>query len=304
MFSTPSVVVIALVVLAVVFITRALVIVPQGFRYTVEYFGRYTNTLDPGLHFVVPFVQRVGARVDMRETVLDIPSQEVISRDNALIQVDGICFFQVIDAAASVYEVAELSRAVRNLVTTNLRTVMGSMDLDEILSERDSINARLLQVVDEATAAWGVKVTRVEIKDITPPQDLVMAMSRQMTAEREKRAAILEAEGKRQSEILKAEGEKQGAILQAEGRREAAYRDAEARERMAQAESRATLMVSKAIAEGDIQAVNYFVAQKYIEALSTIASAQNQKVIFMPLEAGSVIGALGGMNELLKTIKH
>lgn len=304
MFSTPSVVVIALVVLAVVFIARALVIVPQGFRFTVEYFGRYTNTLDPGLHFVVPFVQRVGARVDMRETVLDIPSQEVISRDNALIQVDGICFFQVIDAAASVYEVAELSRAVRNLVTTNLRTVMGSMDLDEILSERDSINARLLQVVDEATAAWGVKVTRVEIKDITPPQDLVMAMSRQMTAEREKRAAILEAEGKRQSEILKAEGEKQGAILQAEGRREAAYRDAEARERMAQAESRATLMVSKAIAEGDIQAVNYFVAQKYIEALSTIASAQNQKVIFMPLEAGSVIGALGGMSELLKTIKH
>ncbi|MDX5298880.1 MAG: SPFH/Band 7/PHB domain protein [Gammaproteobacteria bacterium] len=293
----------ALVALVITFVVRALVIVPQGFRFTVEYFGRYTHTLSPGLHFVIPFVQRVGARVDVRETVLDVPSQEVISRDNANIAVDGVCFYQIIDAPSSVYEVADLRRAVQNLVTTNLRTVMGAMDLDEILSERDAINSRLMRVVDEATASWGVKITRVEIKDIQPPAELVQAMSRQMTAEREKRAAILEAEGRRQAEILRAEGEKQAAVLEAEGRREAAFRDAEARERLAEAEGKATLMVSKAIAEGDINAINYFVAQKYIETLGRLAEADNQKVILFPMEASNVVGSLGGITELIESVR-
>ena len=274
--------------------------IPQGMEYTVERFGRYTKTLNPGLNIIMPIIDRVGNKLNMMEQVRDVPSQEVITKDNAMVTVDGVVFFQVMDAAKASYEVSNLELAILNLVMTNIRTVMGSMDLDELLSKRDDINARLLSVVDDATTPWGVKVTRIEIKDIAPPRDLVDAMARQMKAEREKRANILEAEGLRQAEILRAEGEKQGAILDAEGRKESAYRDAEARERLAEAEANATVMVSKAIAEGDIQAINYFVAQKYIESLKDIASADNSKLILMPLEASNVIGALGGIGELAK----
>jgi len=274
--------------------------VPQGSEWTVERFGRYSRALRPGLNLVVPVVDRIGRKLSMMEQVLDVPSQEVITRDNAMVTVDGVVFFQVVDAARAAYEVAKLEYSILNLTVTNVRTVMGSMDLDELLSRRDEINARLLGVVDEATSPWGVKVTRIEIKDISPPQDLVDAMGRQMKAEREKRANILEAEGKRQAAILKAEGEKQAVILEAEGQKEAAFREAEARERLAEAEAKATMMVSKAIATGDVQAINYFVAQKYVEALKEIASAENQKLIFMPLESSGVIGALGGVAELAK----
>lgn len=291
---------VVLVVLALVVIFLTVKIVPQGFEYTVERFGRYTHTLRPGLNFIVPLVDRVGAKLNMMEQVLDVPNQEVITKDNAMVAVDGVVFSTVVDAAMAAYQVRDLQNAILNLTTTNIRTVMGSMDLDELLSQRDRINAQLLKVVHEATTPWGVKVTRIEIKDISPPAELVDAMARQMKAERDKRAEILTAEGQRQSQILKAEGEKQAAILDAEGRREAAFRDAEAREREAEAEAKATTMVSEAIAAGDVQALNYFVAQRYIEALKDIASADNTKVVMMPLEASSLIGSIAGIAELAR----
>ncbi|WKJ90392.1 SPFH domain-containing protein [Methylomonas montana] len=289
-----------LLVFAILMVFMSVKSVPQGMEYTVERFGKYTNTLTPGLNIIMPIIDRIGRKLNMMEQVLDVPSQEVITKDNAMVRVDGVVFYQIMDAAKAAYEITYLDMAIINLVMTNIRTVMGSMDLDELLSRRDEINARLLNVVDEATSPWGIKVTRIEIKDIAPPKDLVDSMARQMKAEREKRAQILEAEGLRQAEILKAEGLKQGAILDAEGRKEAAFRDAEARERLAEAEARATQMVSEAIAKGDVQAINYFVAQKYIESLKEVASANNSKLIFMPLEASSVIGALGGIGELAK----
>lgn len=292
--------VILLLVLAIVLVFMGVKSVPQGMEFTVERFGRYTKTLRPGLNLIAPVIDRVGRKLNMMEQVLDVPSQEVITRDNAMVKVDGVVFFQVLDAAKAAYEVSQLELAILNLTMTNIRTVMGSMDLDELLSQRDKINAQLLHVVDDATTPWGVKVTRIEIKDITPPRDLVDSMARQMKAEREKRATILEAEGVRQAEILKAEGEKQAAILEAEGRREAAFRDAEAREREAEAEARATQMVSDSIAKGNINALNYFVALKYTDALQAVATAPNQKLVLMPLEAANVIGAVGGVAELFR----
>ena len=306
-----SVVSIIIVVFALVTMFKGVVTVPQGMEYTIERFGKYRATFTPGLHWLVPWVDRVGRKLSLMEQVLDVPSQEVITKDNAMVGVDGVVFFQILDAPKAAYEVQNLELAIMQLTMTNLRTVMGSMDLDELLSQRDHINAKLLSVVDEATTPWGIKVTRIEIKDIRPPTDLVDSMARQMKAEREKRAnileaegfrqaAILKAEGERQSQILIAEGEKQQAILDAEGRKEAAFRDAEARERQAEAEARATMMVSQAIEKGDVQAINYFVATKYIEALGRIATSPNEKLVLMPLEAGNVIGALGGIAELTK----
>ena len=289
-----------LAILVIIILAKGVRIIPQGSEYTVERFGRYTRSLKPGLHLIVPFVDRIGAKINVMETVFNIPSQEVITRDNARVTVDGVVFYQVLDAPKAAYQVRDLEYAVTNITMTNIRTVMGSMDLDELLSQREVINARLLQVVDDATTPWGTKVTRIEIKDIAPPADLIDAMARQMKAEREKRAKILDAEGDRQAEILRAEGEKISLILEAEGNKEAAFREAEARERQAEAEAKATQMVSQAIAKGEIQAVNYFVAQKYVDALQNIASAPNQKVIFMPLEASSVIGSIGGISELFK----
>ena len=290
----------AVLFLAIIFLLKAVKVVPQGHVYTVERFGRYTHSLMPGLGIITPFIDSIGSKVNMMETVIDVPSQEVITRDNAMVTVDGVVFYQVLDAAKSSYEVTNLQLAVLNLVMTNVRTVMGSMDLDELLSQRDSINARLLTVVDEATHPWGLKVTRIEIKDIAPPRDIIDAMARQMKAERDKRASILEAEGMRQAAILAAEGKKQAAILEAEGRREAAYRDAEARERQAEAEAKATQVVSEAIAGGNVQALNYFVATKYVESLKDIAASPNQKLVLMPLEAAGVIGSIGGIGEIAR----
>lgn len=288
------------VIFAIILVISGVKSVSQGYEYTVERFGKYTKTLRPGLHFIVPFIDQIGSKMNMMECVLDVPSQEVITKDNAVVKVDGVVFFQVLDAAKAAYQVRELHRAILNLTMTNIRTVMGSMDLDSLLSERDHINAKLLSIVDDATAPWGIKVTRIEIKDISPPRDLVDAMARQMKAEREKRAAILEAEGDKQAAIERAEGEKQSAILEAEGRKEAAFRDAEAREREATAEAEATLSVSNAISKGNMHAINYFVAQGYMNTLSDFAKSDNQKTFFMPVEASGVIGALGGIGEIVK----
>ncbi len=292
---------IGFLVLGLIFVIWALTPVRQGYVYTIERFGRFTHSANPGLNFIMPIFDRVGRKVNMMEQVLDIPGQEIITKDNAMVGVDAIVFFQVLDAAKAAYEVSDLYVAIMQITTTNLRTVMGSMDLDETLSKRDDINGRLLNVVDRATEPWGVKITRVEVKDIRPPKDISDAMARQMKAEREKRAQILEAEGSRASEILRAEGEKQGQILQAEGRREAAFRDAEAREREAEAEAKATTMVSDAIASSGTQALNYFIAQKYTDAVSQFATSPNAKTILFPVEATQLIGTLGGIGELARS---
>ena len=292
--------VLALLVIATLF--AGIKQVPQGYQFTVERFGRYTKTLMPGLNLIVPFFDRIGARVNMKEQVLDIPTQEVITRDNATVSVDAVAFFQVLNAAQSAYQVSDLHYAVLNLNMTNIRTVVGSMDLDELLSNRNTINEKLLHVVDEAAHPWGLKMTRIEIKDIQPPRDLVDAMGRQMKAERDKRAQVLEAEGDRNANILRAEGFKQAQILEAEGKREAAYRQAEARERLAEAEAKATLVLSEAIDKGSVQAINYFVAQKYTEALASIGTANNQKVVLMPMEASALIGSLGGIGAIAKEV--
>jgi len=295
-----SITLIVLGVVAVMVLFAGAKTVPQGYNFTVERFGKYTRTLQPGLNLIVPFVDGVGRKINMMEQVLEIPHQEVITRDNATVTVNGITFYQILDAAAAAYEVANLQNAVLNLTLTNIRTVMGSMDLDQLLSNRDEINARLLKVVDAAVSPWGIKITRIEIKDIDPPKDLVESMGRQMKAEREKRATILEAEGRRQAQILAADGAKQAQVLEAEGRREAAFRDAEARERSAEAEAKATQVVSEAIASGNVQAINYFVANNYIKALESIAKSPNQKLLMMPVDAAGVIGAIGGIAELAK----
>lgn len=298
LFGGGEILALGLLMLAVFALWSTVKTVPQGYSYTIENFGRYTRSLPPGLHILMPIIERVGHKVNMKEQVMEIPSQDIITRDNAMVRVDGVTFYQVLNAAKSAYEVDNLDGSIVALTMTNIRTVMGSMDLDELLSNRDKINARLLEVVDAATEAWGVKVTRIEIKDIAPPRDLVDSMARQMKAEREKRAQILESEGMRQAAILKAEGEKQAVVLSAEGRREAAFRDAEARERAAEAEAKATEMVSAAIAGGSVQAINYFVANNYVKALEAIAKSPNQKILMMPLDASSVIGSLAGLAEI------
>ena len=292
-----------LVVLALVILFGAIKIVPQGREFTVERFGRYTRTLSPGISFLTPFVEGIGRKVNMMEQVLDVPRQEVITKDNAVVQVDGIVFIQVMDAAAAAYRVDNLNYAIAQLAMTNLRTVVGSMELDEVLSQRDQINSRLLHVIDAATSPWGVKVARIEIKDLQPPPDITSAMARQMKAERERRAVITEADGEKAAAIARAEGAKQAAILEAEGRREAAYRDAEAREREAEAEAKATTMVSEAIARGDVNAINYFVAQKYVEAFGKLAESPQQKTVIVPSEMSALVGSLAGVGELVKNIR-
>ncbi len=291
---------IILIVAILIVVTKAWLTVPQGFEYTLERFGKYKQTLGPGFHLITPFFEKIGRRMNMMEQVLDVPRQEVITKDNAMLGVDAVVFYQVMDAAKAAYEVDNLRLAVVNLTMTNIRTVVGAMDLDETLSKRDEINHRLLRVVDDATMPWGIKVTRIEIKDIQPPLDLIESMGRQMKAERDKRANILEAEGFRQAAILKAEGEKQAAVLQAEGGKEAAFRNAEARERSAEAEAKATAVVSQAIAQGNVQAINYFVALKYVDAMKDFAKSPNQKIFFMPVEATGLLASLGGIAELAK----
>lgn len=301
-FTGFDIVVVSLVVLVILVLFAGIKTVPQGYRYTVERFGRYTRTLEPGLNLILPFIERVGSRQNMMEQVLNVPTQEVITKDNASVSADAVAFYQILNAAQAAYQVSDLENAILNLTMTNIRSVMGSMDLDELLSNREAINDRLLRVVDEAVGPWGIKVTRVEIKDIQPPKDLVEAMARQMKAEREKRAQVLEAEGFRNAQILRAEGAKQSAILEAEGQREAAYREAEARERLAEAEAKATRFVSEAIAAGDVNAINYFVAQKYTEAMAAIGTAPNSKIVLMPMEAASLIGSLGGIGSIAREV--
>lgn len=295
---------VVLLLVVLIALKKAIYIVPQGMEYTMLRLGRYKRTLEPGFNVLIPFWDSVGHRINMKERVLDVPRQEVITKDNATVSVDGIVYFQVIDAAKAAYAVDDLEYSIMNLSMTNLRTVMGSMSLDDLLASRDEINQRLLTTIDLATNPWGVKVTRVEIKDISPPADLVDAMARQKKAEQIKRAQILEAEGQRQSEILRAEGEKQSLILEAEGRKSAAFLDAEARERLARAEAEATKVVSEAIANGDIQATNYFIAQKYVEALAQFAQSNHQKTFFMPMDTSSLLGSLGGIAEMLNSTKE
>lgn len=286
------------IVVGLIAVRTAIKFVPQGYNWTVERFGKYTKTLGPGMHVIIPIMDGIGRKMNMMETVLDVPQQEVITRDNAMVSCDAVVFIQVVDAVAAAYEVNDLNRAITNLSLTNIRTVVGSMDLDEVLSNRDDINARLLSVIDAATNPWGVKVTRIEIADLTPPADITEAMARQMKAERMKRAEILEAEGKKQSQILRAEGEKQSAILQAEGRKEAAFRDAEAREREGEAEAKATAYVSEAIATGDVNAINYFLGQRYVEAFEKLATSNQQRTVIIPAEFSSIIGTIEGIRSL------
>jgi len=295
---------ILLVLLIIVTVLKTVKAVPQGMEYTVEWFGKYVRTLKPGLNFIIPFFESVGYKMNMRERVIDIPSQDVITKDNAMVTADAVVFIQVVDARMAAYEVNNLDNAIKNLCLTNVRTVVGSMDLDETLSKRDEINAKLLHVIDSATDPWGTKVTRIEIKDLSPPADITQAMNKQMKAEREKRADILMAEGQKQSQILKAEGEKEATVREAEGRKEAAFLDAEAREREAQAEAKATEMVSNAIAAGDVNAINYFVAQDYVKAFEALASSPNQKTVIVPAELSSLAATVGGISALLDNAKN
>jgi len=289
-----------LFLLGLAIVSSIIKVVQQGKEFTVERFGRYTKSLKPGLHFLTPFVDSVGYKMNMRERVLDVPNQDVITKDNAMVSVDAVVFIQVIDAAQAAYEVDNLDFAIVNLALTNVRTVVGAMDLDETLSKRDEINARLLGVIDAATNPWGVKVTRIEIRELSPPRDITDVMARQMKAERLKRAEILEAEGSKQAAILVAEGEKEAAIREAEGRRQSAFLDAEAREREAQAEAKATEMVSDAIAKGDVSAINYFLGQRYVDAFAKLAVSDQQRTVIIPAEFSNIIGTITGVGELGK----